>query len=86
VQITEITASYAMTVNLGAYENIRVEAGATATLDEGDDPAQAHADLMNHAKIAAMKAAAPLIKKRAQIDDSVWEGLPEHLKQKYANT
>ncbi len=38
MKLTEIRIGAAKTINLGNYESIRVEAGLTITLQDGDDP------------------------------------------------
>ena len=38
MQITEIRVSVTKTFNLGNFNSMRLEAGATATLDSADDP------------------------------------------------
>lgn len=43
--ITEIKASYAAVINLGNYENVRLEATATRLIDEDEMPIDVHAEL-----------------------------------------
>jgi hypothetical protein len=40
MKITELRIGFARTVNLGNFENARVEADLTAAIEEGDDLAQ----------------------------------------------
>ena len=37
MKVTEMRVSVAKTINLGNYSSIRLEAGATAAVEEGDD-------------------------------------------------
>ena len=50
MHITELRVGVSKTVNLGNFNSIRVEAGATASVDEGDDIAAARSDLMAECK------------------------------------
>lgn len=50
MHITQITVSYGETQSLPSYSNVKPNLTLTATLDEGDDPAEAEALLWQHAK------------------------------------
>lgn len=52
MKITEITVGYAAVQSLPEYSNVKPSLTLTATLDEGDDPAEAEALLWHHAKDA----------------------------------
>lgn len=57
MQITEITASWGETVNLGNYENARVDLRLTARLEPGEDVARAYDDLLVECRVAAQEQA-----------------------------
>lgn len=50
MKLIQITVSYGVTQSLPEYSNCKPSITLTATLDEGDDPAAAEADLWAHAK------------------------------------
>jgi hypothetical protein len=81
-RVTEISVIFGMTVSMGAktFESIRIDVGATSILSEGDDPATEHKTLLEDCKRQAMIAAAPLVKRRKEVEDSVWNALPDYVK------
>ncbi|CAH2606477.1 conserved protein of unknown function (plasmid) [Rhodovastum atsumiense] len=46
MKITELRVSVAKTVNLGNYNSIRLEAGATVAIEDGDDLDAVRAEMM----------------------------------------
>ncbi len=52
MNITQITVSYGETQSLPEYSNVKPSITLTATLDAGDDAAEAEAELWQHAKDA----------------------------------
>lgn len=50
--ITQVTASYSYTYNLGDYKSIRPEVTLTAILEEGDDPEGVRATLQIEARLS----------------------------------
>jgi hypothetical protein len=83
MQITIISVRYEIQVELGNRERATLGASATAELEAGEDQIAAHAALFEHCKRAAGVAAMPLLAKRSEQADSVWAGLPAHIRQKY---
>ena len=51
MKIIEIRLDTAKTINLGDFNSIRVQAGVTAELADGDDIAMVKADLQNELRI-----------------------------------
>lgn len=50
MKLTSITVLLARTINLGNYENMRIEGGATAMLEDGDNVEEAKADIVREAR------------------------------------
>jgi hypothetical protein len=76
VNITQITVSYGETQSLPEYSNVKPSLTLTAVLSEGEDAAEAEAELWTHAKNAV----------REQIDQALeandkaakWSGEPRY--------
>ena len=50
MHIKEISVNVARTFNLGNYESLRLEAGASASVDDGEDIGAARAALLEEAR------------------------------------
>jgi hypothetical protein len=64
MKITKITVNVGQVFNLGNYQSARIEAGAEATIEEGEDPKPAYEKLYLEAKAAFAKMAANFIPKK----------------------
>lgn len=51
MKIKQIHVSYSRTFNLGNYENVKIEAGLVADLDEGDNLQTAFEELRQEARL-----------------------------------
>lgn len=82
VTVVRVTAHYEAKINLGNYESATVSHFMDAEVDQAIiAPAAAANALMEQCKRAVRVAAVPLIAKRDQKIDSVWQGLPEHVRK-----
>jgi hypothetical protein len=64
VHIKTITVTYSRTFNLGNYNSARFEVTLGAELEEGDDPAEAEAQLWAQAKEGIKAQALPVVRPR----------------------
>lgn len=80
VKPNAISASYSVTINLGNYESARVEQTVSADLDWHTDIAAAQEWATNMAKYGARAAILPLLARRKESIDSIWQNLPADLK------
>lgn len=56
MKLKELSIGVSRTFNLGNFESLRVEGGASASVDEGDDEIIVHAKLVEYARNGAAAA------------------------------
>lgn len=50
IDVTEVTASFSATINIGNFENLKPEISITATVGEGQDPHEVQKTLSKYAR------------------------------------
>lgn len=84
ISIIEVTAHYEITINLGNYEKAVVGGYAKATIDPNESTASdAYEQAFAAAKDAVKAQALPLLAKRQNQMESIWNGLPESVKKQF---
>lgn len=56
MRLKELSVCVSRTFNLGNFDSLRLEAGATCSVEEGDDPGEVHNALLAHAKDGLARA------------------------------
>jgi len=64
MKVTKITVNVGQVFNLGNYQSARVEAGAEATIEEGEEVKTGYEKLYMEAKTAFAKMAANFVPKK----------------------
>lgn len=82
---TAITAGYEVKINLGNYESITSQQWVSADVAPGSDIAAAQEWANEQAKYAARAAVLPALSKRQAQTDSIWNSLPEHIREEMKN-
>jgi hypothetical protein len=66
MKIKEISVTVSRTFNLGNFESLRLEAGATAGLDDGETPEQARPQLIEEVRASLREQHAAFHQKKQQ--------------------
>lgn len=82
MKVTAVTVEYSRLLNLGDYNNVRLEAGISADIEEGEMPEEALRELTATVREAVREALLEVARKKGQMVpvDLIYQmgGLPVH--------